>query len=107
MLQGSVPGSPVHPNVGPETYSGNTILNFEFGIVIPASTGSVTVQNNSVVNSGTAMVFQSCTGWTLSGNTINHATYGFSNAPSSLTTTASQVSFNNVGQFVQSSLSCP
>jgi hypothetical protein len=57
MLQGSVPGSPVHPNVGPETYSGNTIVNFQFGIVVPASTGSVTVQNNSVVNAAPPWCF--------------------------------------------------
>jgi hypothetical protein len=87
--------------------SGNTIVNLQFGIVVPASTGSVTVQNNSVVNSGTAMVSQSCTGWTLSANTINNAPYGFSNALSSVSVTASQVSFNNVGQFVQSTMSCP
>ena len=93
-------------NIGPETYSNNSIVSFAYGINTPYS-GSVTMKGNAFVNDIYAIWLHSCTGWTLSSNTINYATAGFAEAPSGFTPTASQVSFYNVGQFMATTFSCP
>jgi len=91
---------------GPDTvtYSDNKIVDFDYAIGSASGNGEVeaTLKDNSIVNSQTAINL-GCSNATLSGNTINNATYGFNQVPSGFSTTGT--SFYNVNQFIDTT--CP
>jgi len=84
------------------TYSDNKIVGFYYGIDWLGAPAELTLKDNSIVNSQTAIALD-CSSPTLSGNTINNATYGFDQVPSGFSTTGT--SFYNVNQFIEST--CP
>ncbi|HKM48138.1 MAG TPA: hypothetical protein VJX69_11140 [Terriglobales bacterium] len=93
------------PYAGTDTYSDNKFVSFDDGVrflnyFFPAS---ITLTNNSFVNSQTA-IYLGCNNVTLSGNTINNARLGFDQVPSGFSTTG-KASFYNVDQFVGTA--CP
>lgn len=88
-----------YPFASTDTYSSNKIVGFDYGINFQNSfAATVTLTNNTIVNSQTAM-FLDCNSVTLSGNTIDNAKVGFDEVPSGFTTTG-KASLYNVDQFV-------
>ena len=98
---GMISASTLFP--GPETYSGNTVVNYYVGFNVPP--GSSTAKGNSIVNSYLAIEVACNSAATLSGNTVNNAQIGMDTVPSGFSSTG-KISFFSVDQ-IQGSTTCP
>jgi hypothetical protein len=86
------------------TVSGNKVVGFETGILLPNAFGlpptAVTVKTNVIVNSQTGIDLECDSGATLGGNTIKNAAVGLNDVPPGLSLAG--FSFYNVDQITGS-----
>jgi len=88
---------------GPETYTGNRVVNYYVGMTVPG--GAPTMTNNTIVNSFLAIEVGCNASATLSGNLVNNAQIGMDTVPNGFSS-AGKIAFNSVDQ-IKGTTSCP
>ena len=88
---------------GPETYTGNRVVNYYVGMTVPG--GTPTVTSNTIVNSYLAIELGCNASANLSGNMVNNAQIGMDTVPAGFSA-AGKIAFYSVDQ-IKGTSSCP